>query len=185
VLDERPDAVIVATGSTAGLPPIPGILDAPVVDAYEILRRPVGGARKALVIGGGIRGIGVARLLADRGVEVVLTEVGRELATDIATRSRRFQVGALQDTGRVTVHAGTTVEALGPDHALLWDGRERWRVDGLDLVVPTRTLLPVTDLADALIERDERLPVYVLGDAARPRTALDATQDAAALAHAL
>lgn len=185
VLDERPDAVIVATGASPGLPAVPGILDSPVVDAYEILRRPLGGARKALVIGGGIRGIGVARLLADRGVQVVLTEAGRELATDIATRSRRFQIGPLQETGRVEIHLGTTVEALGADHAELWDGRRRWRIDGLDLVAPTRTLLPVTTVADELYERDESLPVYLLGDSVQPRTALDATQDAAALAHRL
>lgn len=185
VLDQRPDIVIVATGAAPGLPGIPGILDSPVVDPYEILRRPVAGVRKALVIGGGIRGIGVARLLADRGAEVVLAEAGKELATDVATRSRRFQTAGLQQTGRVTVHLGTTVEALGPDHAELWDGRERWRIDGLDLVAPTRTLLPVTNVADELIERGENIDVYLLGDSVQPRTALDATQDAARLAHRL
>lgn len=185
VLDERPDAVIVATGAAPGLPAIPGILDSPVVDAYEILRRPVAGARKALVIGGGIRGIGVARVLADLGTQVVLAEAGKELVTDIATRSRRFQIGGLQDTGKATVHLGTTVEALGPDHAELWDGQQRWRVDSLDLVVPTRTLLPVTTIADELYERAEGLAIHVLGDCAQPRTALEAIQDAAALGHRL
>jgi len=185
VLDERPDAVIVATGAAPGLPEIPGILESPVVDVYEILRRPLSGVRKALVIGGGIRGIGVARLLADRGSQVVLTEAGKEVATDIATRSRRFQVAGLQETGRVTIHLETTVEALGADHAELWDGQKRWRVDSLDLVAPTRTLLPVTSVADDLYERDRDLPVYLLGDSAQPRTALDATQEAAALAHRL
>jgi len=185
VLDERPDAVIVATGAAPGLPGIPGILESPVVDPYEILRRPLGGVSKALVIGGGIRGIGVARLLADRGAQVVLTEAGKELATDIATRSRRFQIAGLQETNGVTIHLGTTVETLGPNHADLWDGHERWRVDGLDLVAPTRTLVPATSVADELFERDERLPIYLLGDSAQPRTALDATQEAAALAHRL
>ena len=42
------------------------ILDSPVVDAYEILRRPHGGVGRALVIGGDIRGVGVARILAAR-----------------------------------------------------------------------------------------------------------------------
>ena len=185
VLDERPDAVIVATGAAPGLPAIPGILDSPVVDAYEILRRPVAGARKALVIGGGIRGIGVARVLADLGTQVVLAEAGKELVTDIATRSRRFQIGGLQDTGKATGHLGTTVEALGPDHAELWDGQQRWRVDSLDLVVPTRTLLPVTTIVDELYERAEGLAIHVLGDCAQPRTALEAIQDAAALGHRL
>jgi 2,4-dienoyl-CoA reductase-like NADH-dependent reductase (Old Yellow Enzyme family) len=184
VLADRPDAVIVATGSRPGLPAIPGILDAPVVDPYEILRRPHGGVGRAFVIGGDIRGVGIARLLAERGVAVVLVEPSRELVTDIGMRSRRFQTGALEGMANVTVHLGTTVEALGARSALLSDGSERWEVP-IDLVVPTRVLLPVTDVADALIERSPALEVHVVGDCARPRTALEAIHDAAALAHRL
>ena len=44
------------------------------------------------MIGGDIRGLGVARVLAEKGVEVILVEPGKELVTDIGTRSRRFQV---------------------------------------------------------------------------------------------
>ena len=50
------------------------------------------------MIGGDIRGLGVARVLADKDVEVLLVEPSRELVTDIGTRSRRFQVGALEGT---------------------------------------------------------------------------------------
>ena len=185
VLAHRPDAVVVATGSRPGLPAIPGVEDAPLVDPLEILRRPAAGVGRALVLGGGIRGIAVARRLAERGAEVTLVEPERELAADIATRSRRFQVDALRASGRVTIHAGTTVERLGTRSAELWDGERRWTVEGLDLVAATRTLLPVDDLVAVLCERDPSLEVHVVGDAAQPRTALEAIHDAAALAHRL
>jgi 2,4-dienoyl-CoA reductase-like NADH-dependent reductase (Old Yellow Enzyme family)/thioredoxin reductase len=185
VLAEKPDAIIVATGARPGLPPIPGILASPVVDPYEVIRRPHGNIGKALVIGGGIRGVGVARLLADRGAQVVLTEQGKELALDIASRSRRFQLQALADTGRVDVQVGTTVEALGERSAVLWNGERRFTVDAIDLVVPTRPLLPVSELADALFERADAPPIYLIGDCALPRTALEAMHEAAALAHRL
>ena len=136
-----------------GLPAIPGILDSPVVDPYEILRRPHGGIGRALVIGGDIRGVAIARMLADKDVDVVLVEPSRELVTDIGMRSRRFQIGALEGKPNVTIHLGTTVEALGERTAVLWDGTERWEVE-IDLVVPTRMLLPVTDVADELCEQD-------------------------------
>ena len=123
VLAEKADAIVIATGSTPGLPPIPGIIDSPVVSPYDIIRRPIGGIGRALVIGGGIRGVGVARLLARKGTEVVLTEPGSELATDIASRSRRFQVAALQALPTVSVHLGTTVEALGERSAVLWNNQ--------------------------------------------------------------
>lgn len=185
VLADRPDVVVVATGSRPGLPAIAGAGDAPLVDPYEILRRPVGGVSRALVIGGGIRGIAIARVLAGRGTEVILVEPSRELATDIATRSRRFQLGPLEDNARVAIHAGTTVERLGSRSAELWNGERRWNVDGIDLVAATRTLLPVGEIAPALLALTPDLEVHVVGDAAEPRTALEAIRDAAALGHRL
>jgi 2,4-dienoyl-CoA reductase-like NADH-dependent reductase (Old Yellow Enzyme family)/thioredoxin reductase len=184
VLAEHPDIVIVATGSKPGLPAIPGILDSPVVDPYAILRRPQGGIGRALVIGGDIRGVTVARVLADKDVEVILVEPSGELATDVATRSRRFQIAALEEKRNVTIHVGTTVEALAERTAVLWNGTKRWEVE-IDLVVPTRMLLPVTDVADELCERDPSLEIHVVGDCGEPRTALEAIHDAAALAHRL
>jgi 2,4-dienoyl-CoA reductase-like NADH-dependent reductase (Old Yellow Enzyme family) len=185
VLAERPDTVIVATGSVPGLPAIPGILDSPVVDPYEILRRPLTGIGRALVIGGGIRGVAIARRLAEKDVEVVLVEPGGELVPDIGMRSRRFQVGALESSPKVTVRLRTTVEALGARSATLWDGRERWELAPVDVVVPTRMMLPVTTVADALFARGAEIDVHLLGDCAQPRTALEAIHDAAALAHRL
>jgi 2,4-dienoyl-CoA reductase-like NADH-dependent reductase (Old Yellow Enzyme family) len=185
VLAERADAIVIATGATPGLPPIPGIMDSPVVNAYDIIRRPIGGISRALVIGGGIRGVGVARLLACKGAEIVLTEPGHELVTDIASRSRRFQVGALQAMPNVLVHLGTTVESLGRSSAVLWNNRERWCIDGIDLVVPTHFLLPSTGVSDALYECEDAPPIHTIGDLNLPRSVLEATQEAAALAHRL
>jgi 2-polyprenyl-6-methoxyphenol hydroxylase-like FAD-dependent oxidoreductase len=160
-------------------------MDSPVAGPYDIIRRPIGGIARALVIGGGIRGVGVARLLAGRGAEVVLTEPGCELATDIASRSRRFQVAALQAMPKVVVQLGTTVEALGGSSAVLWNMQERWSIEGIDLVVPTQFLLPNTVLSDALYECEDAPPIYMIGDVNLPRSVLEATQEAAALAHRL
>ena len=185
VLAEQADAIVIATGSTPGLPPIAGILDSPVVSPYDIIRRPLAGIGRALVIGGGIRGVGVARLLAAKGAAVVLTEPGGEFATDIASRSRRFQLAALQALPKVTLHLGTTVEALGANSAVLWNKQQRWTVEGIDLVVPTQYLLPATELSDALYAHPDAPPLYLIGDVSQPRGVLEATQDAAALAHRL
>lgn len=110
----------------------------------------------------------MARLLAGKGAAVVLAEPGRELAADIASRSRRFQV-----------------EALGKRSAVLWNNQHRWTVEGIDLVVPTRFLLPATAVSDALYGHADAPPIYMIGDASLPRGVLEATQWAAALAHRL
>jgi 2,4-dienoyl-CoA reductase-like NADH-dependent reductase (Old Yellow Enzyme family)/thioredoxin reductase len=184
-LAEQPDAIVLATGAAPGIPNIPGIMDSPVIDLFEVLRRPMGGARRALVIGGGIRGLGVARLLAGKGVQVVIAEAGDELVTDIATRSRRFQIEGAQAPGNVTVHVRTTVEALGEHEAVLCNGDTEWRVTDLDWVIPTRPMLPVTELSDALSAKKDVPPLFFVGDCVLPRTALEAIHDAAALGHRL
>ena len=115
----------------------------------------------------------------------MLTEQGSELMSDIASRSRRFQVEGLNSTGRVSVHLGTMVEALGAESAVLWNGTKQWTIEGIELVTATRPVLPVTECSEALYAHPSMPPVYMVGDCARPRTALEAMHDAAALAHRL
>ena len=185
ILDERPDLIVIATGARPGVPGIPGLMDSPAVDAFEVLRRPVDGIRRALVIGGGVLGVGTAHVLAERGVEVVVTETGKDLAAEIGLRPRWLYVEHLLERPNVTAHLGTTVEALGERHAVLWNGREQWEVKDIDLVVPTRPMLPATDLAEAMYTRPDAPPVFLVGDCVQPRTALEAIHEAAALAHRL
>jgi 2,4-dienoyl-CoA reductase-like NADH-dependent reductase (Old Yellow Enzyme family)/thioredoxin reductase len=185
VLRERPDAVVLATGARPGIPDIPGILDSPAVDPFEVLRRPVSGLRKALVHGGGVLGVGVAHALAERGVEVHLVEMGAELAGELGLRPRWQYVANLKLRPNVTIHTLTTVEALTAAGALLrHEGRET-TLGGLDLVVPTRPLLPVAALGEQLGALADGPPVFAVGDCALPRTAFEAMQDGAALGHRL
>jgi hypothetical protein len=91
----------------------------------------------------------------------------------------------LLDQRNVTVHLGTTVEKLGEHDAVLWNGTERLELTDLTLVVPTRTLLPVTRVSDDLYGRGDAPPIFLLGDCVQPRTALEAIHEAAALGHRL
>ncbi len=185
VLGARPDVVVLATGARPGIPSLPGILDAPAVDPFEVLRRPVSGLRRALVLGGGMLGVGVALALAERGVEVHLAEAGDELAGELGLRPRWQYVANLRARPNVTIYTGTTVEALTADRALLrHEGREI-EVARLDLVVPTRPLLPAPGPGDALKTLAGGPPVFEVGDCVLPRTALEAMQEGAALGHRL
>lgn len=185
VLGARPDVVVLATGARPGIPSLPGILDAPAVDPFEVLRRPVSGLRRALVLGGGMLGVGVALALAERGVEVHLAEAGDELAGELGLRPRWQYVANLRARPNVTIYTGTTVEALTADRALLrHEGREV-EVAGLDLVVPTRPLLPAPGPGDALKTLAGGPPVFEVGDCVLPRTAFEAMQEGAALGHRL
>ncbi len=185
LLQEDPEAVVLAMGAEPGVPAIPGIMESHAVSAFEVLRRAVPGIRSALVIGGGMLGVGVAHVLAERGTDVVLAEAGTELAEELGLRPRWRYVADLQARRNVTVHLGTTVEALaGEDAALRKDGQSL-RLRDIDLVVPTRPLVPARSLGDLLASLPDSLPVFELGDCAQPRTAFEAMQDGASIGHLL
>jgi 2,4-dienoyl-CoA reductase-like NADH-dependent reductase (Old Yellow Enzyme family)/thioredoxin reductase len=185
VLGLAPDAVVLAAGARPGTPPIPGILNSPAVDAFAVLRRAAGRVRRALVIGGGMLGTGVAHVLAERGAEVVVAEAGEDLVSELGHRPRWQYVAGLRARPNVSIHVRATVEELYPDGALLRRGGEEVKLEGLDLVVPTRPMVPLSDLGDALKALERGPAVFEIGDCAQPRTAFEAMQDAAALGHRL
>lgn len=185
VLARRPDVVVVATGARPGAPAIPGLEQSPAVDAFTVLGRAAGNVRRALVLGGGILGVGVAHVLAERGGEVVVVEPGGELATELGVRARWQHVANLCARRNVTIVLGATVEELHPDAALVRQGGRDVKVRELDLVVPTRPMVPAAELGEALKALSRGPAVFDIGDCAVPRTAFEAMQDAAAIGHRL
>jgi 2,4-dienoyl-CoA reductase-like NADH-dependent reductase (Old Yellow Enzyme family)/thioredoxin reductase len=185
VLAERPDSVVLATGAEPGIPPIPGIAKAPAVSPFDVLRRPAGRLRRALVVGGGMLGVATAHVLAERGAEVIVAEPSGDLAAELGIRPRWQFVADLRARTNVTIYLGTTVEALDADGALLHQAGNEIELRALDLVVPTRPLVPLCALGETLKALEGGPAVFEVGDCREPRTAFEAIQEAAALGHRL
>lgn len=185
VLAEHPDTVVLATGAEPGIPPIPGIAKGPAVGPFDVLRRPAGPVRRALVVGGGMLGVATAHVLAERGAEVVVAEPGGDLAAELGLRPRWQFVADLRARKNVAIFLGTTVEEINPDGALLRRAGEEIELHGLDLVVPTRPMVPVCALGEALKALEGGPAIFEVGDCREPRTAFEAMQEAAALGHRL
>ena len=185
VLAEGPDVVVVATGARVGVPPIPGILDSPAVDPFDVLHRPGPGVRRALVIGGGMIGVGVAHVLGARGIEVIVVETSDVLSGELGLRPRWQYVANLRARPNVTVHTGTTVERLLSDGACLRQQGEEWEIRELDLVVPTWPRVAANELAETLKGLSAGPAVFDIGDCVVPRTAFEAVQEGAVLGHRL
>jgi NADPH-dependent 2,4-dienoyl-CoA reductase/sulfur reductase-like enzyme len=177
--------VVIATGARPGIPSVPGIAESPAVDPFTVLARASGRVRRALVIGGGMLGVGIAHVLAERGAEVVVVEPGAELAAELGLRPRWQYVADLHARTNVTVILGATVEELFPDGALVRRSGEEIKLRDLDLVVPTRPMVPTCELALALKTLPDGPAVFDIGDCSVPRTAFEAMQEAAALGHRL
>ena len=185
VVARQPDVLVLATGARPGVPALPGIELSRAVDAFTVLGREAGPVKRALVIGGGMLGVGVAHVLAERGAEVIVVEPGAELAAELGVRPRWQHVAGLRARRNVTVLLGATVEELYPDGALVRQAGEDVKLHDLDLVVPTRPMVPAVDLGEALKARPGGPAVFDIGDCAVPRTAFEAMQDGAAIGHRL
>ena len=174
--------IIVATGSRAFLPPIPGLAAAPYLTNETIFSLPEFPGH-LIVLGAGPIGLELAQAFGRLGAKVTVIEMGRALARadeahaklaadtirgeGVTILERHKAVRVSGDPGRLTVHAeGPGGEiALEGSHLLVALGR-RAVLDGLDLerggVAHTPTGITVGDTL-----RSKSNPrVWALGDAA-------------------
>jgi nitrite reductase (NADH) large subunit len=180
------DRLVIATGSSPLMPPLPGaglpgvVSFRDVEDVAAMLDR-AGEGRHAVVIGGGLLGLEAAHGLAQRGMAVTVLHLmphlmERQLDAEAAGLLR----GALESRGLTLLTGVTTQEILGTDHVSgvrLADGR----CLPADLVVLAIGVRPRVDLArsaglavargivvdDAL--RTSAPGIYALGECAEHR----------------
>ena len=161
VAKERPDAVVVATGSTGRVLDIPGIHQDNVIHAEEaqLGLKPVG--QRVLVVGGGIVGLETAEFLANQGKVVTLVEILDQLGGDEALFNKSATLHNVQMAG-VVCHTKSQVEEITRDGV-------RVNVDGKSEFLPVHTVVlaagrvPETGLARSL---EGAVPeLHVIGDA--------------------
>ena len=114
--------IVVATGSTAFIPPIPGLSEVPYLTNHTIFTTP-DFPKKLTVLGGGPIGIEMAQAFQRLGSEVTVIEMGRALAR------------ADED------HAATALEALRGEGIKILEGHKAVEVSGTngDITVRTET----------------------------------------------
>lgn len=182
------DALVLATGSIPTLPPIRGLVQMDgrlheKVHAFRSLddcRRLAGalpGARRAVVVGGGLLGLQVARALSVRGLEVEVVEGGEHLLrSQVDEKAGRIIARDLKRLG-ATVYTGARAVRLTDAGLVLDNG---FTLD-TDLVVLTAGGRPSTALArragldvrrgvvvdDQLRTSEER--ILAIGDCAQHR----------------
>lgn len=88
ILDEKPDAVIIAVGASNMIPHIEGVDLVNVLDAWKVLNHEQLPSGKVVVIGGGLVGAETAEMLANQGSEVTIVEMMDEIAKEESTTVR-------------------------------------------------------------------------------------------------
>lgn len=180
------DALVLATGSIPTLPPIRGLvrvdgrLDERVhafrtVDDCRRLDAAVPGAQRAVVVGGGLLGLQVARALSVRGLETEVVEGGEHLLRSQVDASAGAILARQLNRLGTTVYTGARATRLTDEGLVLDNG---YTLD-TDLVVLTAGGRPSTALArraglevrrgvvvdDTLTTSDPR--IHAIGDCAQ------------------
>ena len=164
---ERPDVVILATGTQPWLPPLEGLDSLNVVVAWDVLRDEVFIENETVaIIGGGMVACETAVLLAGQGNRVTLIEMSASLAQDVEPTTR---MDLLQHLSELGIHSVVRCQA---QHVRA-DGVYGKLQDGREILIPAERVvlsagsIPSRELADDL--RAVGLPFRLIGDCRQPR----------------
>jgi NADPH-dependent 2,4-dienoyl-CoA reductase/sulfur reductase-like enzyme len=175
VLDERPDAVVVATGSSPRKPAFEGADSTMVVDAWEVIAGRARVGRSVVVADWRCDwvGLGIAEKLAREGCRVRLCAQGLAPGETIQSMVRDRWVGDLHRLGVETIPYvrlyGADEEAVYFQHVTSGEPVICEEVDTLVLALAQRS---EEELAEAL--EPLGVEVIAIGDCLAPRTAEEA-----------
>lgn len=166
----KPDEVIIATGSVPFIPDIPGHEHSHVKTAHDILRGETTGNRIA-IIGGGLVGMEAAELLVSQGKQPIIVEMQDEVAKELVP-SRKVFAKELIAKHKIPVYVQTKCISISETGITLEQTGACFELDGIDTVVIATGSKSLDNLSS--IMELKGVPFHVIGDAFRPRKALEA-----------
>jgi pyruvate/2-oxoglutarate dehydrogenase complex dihydrolipoamide dehydrogenase (E3) component len=176
ILQEKPDAVVVATGSTPWRPPIPGVDRENVLDAWQVLKKEKEVGQNVVIIAGreGHQApVSLAELLTDQGKKVqVLSELS-VVGGDVEVNTFRMLNQRLFEKG-VALHPFTGVKEIKDRQVIAFNvyTKKETVLEGVDTVVIAAGNRSDNQLYKALKGKVKEL--YAVGDCASPRKVSEA-----------
>ena len=175
VEEEKPDTVVVATGSHPFVPPFPGKDQEFVVSAVDLLRGKIQADGNIAVIGGGLVGGETANFLATHGNQVTIIEMLAQIVGEEPDNMKRFLLQSFEDH-HVDIHAGTAVQTINEDRTITVKAGEEEKVLGpFDKIVTAVGMRANLELTGTL--EDSVKEVVYVGDALKPGNALNAIEE--------
>jgi 2,4-dienoyl-CoA reductase (NADPH2) len=170
VMQEKPDAVIIATGASATIPDMPGATDPEVLTYAEALLEEKLAENDILIVGGGQVGCEVAHYLLSKGKQVTILEMLPRLADEVTRPIRHRLIHELTEGGAEMIPGARVTFISGKKVNYVKDGQQL-SIDG-DKVVLALGAKAENQLYEDL--RDKILNLHLIGDAKKPRYIVDA-----------
>ena len=170
IKSEKPEVLVVATGTTPIIPPIPGLDQDFVVTADDVLsgKVEVKDGQKIVIIGGGAVGAETAHYIMDtKDCFVDIIEMLDGIGIDMPQDARICLLEHYGTFEKLTQHLSTKVkEVCGNTVVAEKDGKDVELTD-VDMVIVAVGSKANTTLADSV--KDLVKEVYVTGDADHPK----------------
>jgi pyruvate/2-oxoglutarate dehydrogenase complex dihydrolipoamide dehydrogenase (E3) component len=170
--ENRPDVLVVATGSKPKMFDIPGLDESRTLTAWDVLS---GKSVKppCLVLGAGLVGCETADFLAERGQEVFLVEALPEMAAGSDGDTKAYFNLRFQQRG-VRVYTSTELHRVEGETAILKDGKGEMRI-AVGTVVFAVGAVPEGGGSE---EYACSAPVVIrVGDCVKPRNILESVRE--------
>ncbi len=174
LVEIRPDAVVLATGSSPNNPGIKGMDGTNVVTVDRVLNEEVTTGENVVVIGGGQVGCETAEYLAERGKKVSIVEMLDVLIPNLTHELKRYLLFCLGSKG---VRMFTSVKCEGITHAgvnIVTRGGRKLMLKGDTVVIATGSSSN-NPLLKVLKERF--IPTISIGDCVNPRRIINAIEE--------
>lgn len=175
IRQEKPDAVVLATGARPAGLNLPGGKEQNVVTSWEVLKGKVQVGKKVAVIGGGMVGCETAEYLAEKGHQVTVLEMLTKVAVDASPLVGPWLVERLKILG-VEIITEAKVKAFQQGTVVYSQQGQDKKVSDVETVV-----LAVGSLAEDGLAREMEgsgIDYYVIGDAVSPRRITQAIYEA-------
>jgi 2,4-dienoyl-CoA reductase-like NADH-dependent reductase (Old Yellow Enzyme family)/thioredoxin reductase len=182
IKDHRPDAVVLAAGSTLPVSDIPGAQESFVGNALDVLSGKFQAGGRVVVAGGAAMGCEMAAHLAGWGKKVTVVEMLDELALDLEVRARAALFQLMKERGAETL-PGWKVEKIEEGRVLLSDRKWNRKEIPADSVILTLGLVSNRELVQPL--RENFPAVHVIGDCVEPRKIYQAIHEGSFAARAI
>jgi 2,4-dienoyl-CoA reductase (NADPH2) len=166
----EPNIVILASGSSPRIPPIPGVDRSNVVMANEVVAGKAAIGDRVAIIGGGVVGMETAQLLLQRGKKITL--VARHKLGKHMVRQVYHHIRLTLERDGVEMLRFAPTEEITDGGIIIVDKDKNRRLIGADTVVLAAGAMPNRALLDNL---GGIVPeVHLVGDCLNPRNIMSA-----------
>ncbi|MDO8568371.1 MAG: FAD-dependent oxidoreductase [Dehalococcoidales bacterium] len=176
---EKPDTLILATGSIPLKLKIPGMNRNNVVTATDILSGKVTVGEKVAVIGGELVGCEVADFLAHQGKKVSVLRRGAEMAANMVTSKRNSLLARLKDEKVNLVTGIKEYKAITEEGLVVINGEGKRQTFVADTIVIAAGAVSDARLAKTIQGKVDE--IHLIGDCVEPRRIIEAIYEGARL----